>query len=164
MSQLIGYNEPFPVRDAIVKETRKPADVLVRYEEQSLQQRLNATPFRLQGADILTDITSSQLGTLGGDEVAGLYRVSVYREVLAADGVSSGLEGVIGWTHNGKALTRDLSAFSGAPQTISDNAGDNVIIEVDPGTPISYVLTYASAGAGAVFYAVLCAELLQPIS
>lgn len=156
--------EPYPVRDPIVKKSLKPADVLVRWEEQTLQNRVDASPYRVQDAEVLTDIAASAAGTLGGDQTAGLYRVSAYREVTVQDPVSSSLALVIAWTHNSKALTRTLAAFTGAPQNVNSTVGDVTAIEIDPGTPISYTLTYASNTPGlARFSCSLSAELLQSI-
>lgn len=159
---LPGYNEPFPSRDAIVKSSRKSADVFTRWNEQSLLNRVDRTPFRVQSSDQLTNIGASTSGTIATEQAGGLYRVSVYREVTTADPVSSSLAIALGWTHNGKSLTRTLSAFTGAPQTVNDTAGDSVVIEIDAGTPISYTVTYASNTPGlARFEATLMAELLE---
>lgn len=170
MSTLTGYNEPVPSRDAWVEVTVGGkslkgylTDDALRWLEQSLLQRVNNTPFRLQEADQLTAIAASDSGTLGGDQVAGLYRVNVYREVTVADPVSSGLAITLTWTHNGNVLTRTLSAFASAPQLVGDNASDVELVEVQEGTPILYTMTYASAGGVARFAATLTAELIQPI-
>lgn len=165
MSLIPGFNEPFPTRDPIVKESRHPADVLVRWEEQSLQLRVDATPFRVQQADVLTGIIATGSGTLGGDQAAGLYRVTAYREVTAADPVSQSLALTLRWTHNTKPMTRILSAFTGAPMNTNDNTGDVAAIEIDPGTPISYDYTYASNTPGVGQFALtISAELLQAIA
>lgn len=159
-----GNLEPYPVRDPIVKTSRKAADVLVRYEEQVVQQRLDESPQRVQAAEVLTNIAASDVGTLGGDQSAGLYRVTAYREVTTQDPVSSSLALVISWTHNGKALNKTLAAFGAAPQTIFDTAVDVIAVQIDPGTPISYTLTYASnTPALARFACTMSAELLQAI-
>ena|SRR5688572_18688367 len=161
---LPGYNEPFPSRDVIVKKSRKASDTFIRYSEQSVEQRLARTPFRVQPFDTLTDVSASGSGTIATDQISGVYRVSVYREVTTADPVSSSLAVSVQWTHNGKALTRTLPAFGAAPQTVNDSAGDATVIEIDPGTPISYTYTYASNTAGlARFDLTIGAELLQAI-
>lgn len=157
----------FPFADVIVllkgKDAGKCTDELIRWAE-SIEHQADASPTRPQPAENLTNIGASNSGTLGGDQAAGLYRVSVYREVTTADPVSSSLAVAIGWTHNGKALTRTLAAFAGAPQTINDTQGDTLVIKIDPGTTISYTLTYASNTPGlARFSAALVAELLQTV-
>lgn len=157
----------FPFADLIVilqgKDAGKCTDELIRWAE-SIEQQADASPARPQPAEALTDLSVSASGTLGGDQAAGLYRVSVYREVEIADPVSSSLNGSINWTHNGKALTRNVSAFAGAPQTINDTAGDTIVIQIDPGTVISYTLTHVSNTPGlARFTATLMAELLQTV-
>lgn len=163
MSELIGFNEPFISRDRIVDKDRYPTTEFVTWMEQSLLKRVQSTPFQMQSATPITNIGASTIGTLGGDSVAGLYRVTVYREVTTADPVSSGLDIVLAWSHNGKALTRTLTAFAGVPQTINDSVGDTAIIQIDAGTPITYTVVYASAGGVARFAATLTAELVQAI-
>lgn len=159
---LPGYNEPFPSRDTIVTKKRRATPVFTNWNEQSLLERVNRTPFRVQSSELLEDIGASTTGAIATEQAGGLYRVSVYREVTTQDPVSSSLAIVIGFTHNGKAMTRNLSAFAGAPQTTADSVGDSVVIEIDAGTPISYTLTYASNTPGlARFEATLMAELLE---
>ena len=110
-------------------------------------------------------LTATVSGNFGGTLTAGLYRISAYREVLVADPVSSSLALEIQWTHNGKALVRTLAAFTGAPQTIADSAGDVTILDIDPNTTIGYTLTYASnTPALAQFQVTMLAELLQTTS
>ena len=164
MSTQPGFNEPYPSRDAIVKPDRHAADVLVRWEEQSLLQRVNQSPYRVQDAEVLPGVAASASGTLGGDQIAGLYRVSFYLEAVGIDPVSQSLTVTIGWTHNGKALTRTLAVLAGAPLTIVSTLGGVTSIVIDAGTPISYTLTYASNTPGTgTFDVVLSAELLQSI-
>lgn len=165
MSTIPGFNEPYPSRDAIVKTNRKPTAVLVRWEEQSLLVRVNQAPYRVQDAEVLSGVAASTAGTLGGDQTAGLYRVSFYAECVTADPVSQSLTIVIGWTHNAKALSRTLVVFTGAPLTIVSTTGGVAPIEIDPGTPISYTLTYASNTPGlGKFDVTLSAELVQAIA
>ena len=157
----------FPYNDVIVElkgeHAGKSTDELSRWVE-SIEQQADASPTRPQPAEELTNVSASDTGTLGGDQAAGLYRVSAYREVTTADPVSSSLAVVIGWTHNGKALTRTLPAFGGTPQTINDTQGDTTVIQIDPGTVISYTLAYLSnTPALARFDVTLMAELLQTV-
>jgi hypothetical protein len=157
----------FPFNDTIVilegENRGKSTDELSRWVE-SIEQQADASPTRPQPAEVLLNISASETGTLGGIDAAGLYRVTVYREVRTPDPVSSALNGSINWTHNGKALTRALAAFGGAPQTINDTIGDTCVVQIDPGTAISYTLTYASnTPALARFDATLMSELLQTV-
>lgn len=158
---LIGFNEPYPSRDPIVKQNRKATDTLIRYEEQSRDPRINAAPFRVQ-VDAEMTVNASTSDTLGGAQTAGLYRITGYAEVQIADPVSQSLTIVIGFTHKTKALTRTVLVFSGAPMTINDNAGFVVPLETDPGTSISYTLTYASNTPGlGEFLVTLASELVN---
>lgn len=161
MVSIPGYNEPYPVRDAIVKPSRKPADVLVRWEEQSLLARVDRTPFLVQSEVELTVDASTSL-TLGGDQVAGLFRITGYVEVDVADPVSQSLTITIGFTHHGKALTRTAIVFTGTPMTINDNDGFVISIETDEGSSISATLTYVSNTPGlGVFLVSLSSELVN---
>lgn len=159
---LPGYNQPFPSRDTLVTESRKGTRTFVQWSEQSLLQRVDQTSYRIPSMAPETALQASGSGVLVADAVGGQYRLSVYREVVAADPVSSSLAIVMGFTHNSKALTRSLASFSGAPQTINDNVGDTVVIDVDAGTPITYTATYASNTPGvASFYLSITPQLLQ---
>ena len=158
----------FPFDDIVIilkgKDAGKVETEFIKWAE-SLERQAESSPSQPQPAEVLTDISASASGTLGGDQAAGLYRVTAYREVTTTDPVSSSLALVIGWTHNGKALTRTLAAFTGAPQTTNDTATDVTVIEIDPGTSISYTLTYASnTPLLARFSATLSAELIQTIA
>lgn len=162
---LPGYGEPFPSRDRIVEKDGSATDIFTRYMEQSLLQRLNQTSYRVPSVPAQPGVVGSGVGTLVANAVGGQYRISIYREVVSADPVSSSLAIVIAFTHNGKALTRSASAFAGAPQTANDNAGDTIVIDVDAGTPISYTATYASnTPALAQFYLSFTPELIQATS
>ena len=157
-----GFNEPFPSRDQIAKPDLTASDALMIWVEQSLQTRIQASAYRVPSISPMTNVQGSGAGVLVANATAGQYRISAYREVEVADPVSSSLAITIGFTHGTKALIRQLSAFAGAPQTINDNAGDTVVIDVDAGTPISFTLVYASnTPALARFYVSLTPELVQ---
>lgn len=158
----------FPYNDEIIGDKgvdkNKATDELIKWAE-SISRQSEASPVLPQPVTRLTGVDASDSGTLGGAETAGVFRISAYREVTVADPVSSSLAIAIAWTHNTKALTRTLAAFTGAPQTITDTVSDVTIIEVDAGTAISYTLTYASNTPGlAEFQVVLAAELIQSVS
>ena len=158
----------FPYNDAIVGKSgvdaQKATDELIKWAE-SITRQSEASPVLPQPVTRLIDVAANASGNLGGVDTAGVYRISAYREVTTADPVSSSLGVDIAWTHNGKALARTLSAFSGAPQAITDTASDVSVIEIDAGTAISYALTYASNTPGlGKFQVVLAAELIQTVS
>lgn len=157
-----------PYNDELIivkgNDAGKATDEMAKWAE-SIQKQSNASPVAPTPAVQIEAIQASTSGTLGGSIPAGIYAIYAYREVVAADPVSSSLALSIQWTHNGKALTRTLSNFAGAPQTINDSASDVTVIEIDPNTPISYTLVYASNTAGlAEFQCSLIANLLQALS
>lgn len=158
----------FPYNDQIVGDKGvdkdKATDELIKWAE-SITRQAEASPVQPQPTTRLSDVAASTTGSFGDTQTAGFYRISVYREVTTADPVSSSLAIAIGWTHNGKTLTRTLSTFSGAPQTTTSTASDVTMIEIDSGTVISYTLTYASNTPGlARFQVTLSAELIETIS
>lgn len=157
-----------PFNDQLIlmrgEDAGKATDELVKWAE-SIQRQSGASPVAPQPGEQITDITASTSGTFGGNLSAGLYAIYAYREVVVADPVSSSLALALAWTHNGKAMTRNLSAFSGAPQTINDSKSDVEVVEIDPNTTISYTLTYASNTPDlAEFQCSLIANLLQTFS
>lgn len=157
-----------PFNDVLVemkgKDAGKATDELVKWAE-GVQRQSNASPVAPDPSVQLEDIAASTSGTLGGDIPSGLYAIYLYREVTVQDPVSSSLTVALGWTHNGKALTRTMTAFAGAPQTVNDTVGDVAVLEIDPNTPISYTITYTSnTPAMARFQCALIANLLQTLS
>lgn len=151
-----GFNEPFPVRDAIVKENRRPADVLVRYEEQSLLLQVQAAPRRTQPAAQISLSSSSESGRLGGDQIAGLYRVSWAAYVRTLEAASTVTLAVL-WTYGGIVRTQTFTALNGA--AVANQQGGVHPIQIDAGTPILYTLTYV--GATLVYDATISAELVE---
>lgn len=161
-TELPGFNEPFSARDRVVDGDGTASTYFTRFMNETLVPRIGRSAYRVSGPPPQTDLQASGLAVLIASATAGQYRISVYREVVVADPVSSSLAIVIGFTHNTKALLRTLAAFAGAPQTANDNAGDTVVIDVDAGTPITYTATYASNTPGvARFYLSLTPELVQ---
>lgn len=162
-----------PFNDVLIllkgEHAGKATDEMARWGE-GIQRQASAAPVAPNPAERLgapaagPPLTASASGTIGGAIPSGMYTVYVYREVLVADPVSSSLNGTINFTHNGKALTRSLATFGGAPQTINDNIGDVIPIETDPNTGISYTLTYASnTPALAGFQVTLLANLMETV-
>lgn len=142
----------------------KATDELVKWAN-SIELQAAHSPVAPEPVTRLENVAASESGNLGGTFPAGFYRVNVYREVVSEDPVSSGCDVTILWTHNGKSLSRALSAFSGAPQQDTDSASDVTMIEIDPNTTIGYQITYASNTPGlAEFQVTMLAELLQTLS
>lgn len=162
------FQRPLPNNDVLIvlkgEHAGKATDEFTKWAE-GLERQSAASPVAPEPAAQLENISVSTSGTLGGDIPSGLYVIYAYREVVIADPVSSSLQIAIGWTHNGKSLTRTLSAFGGAPQTVNDTASDVTVIETDPNTAISFTITYASnTPLLARFQASLIANLLQTLS
>ena len=157
----------FPFDDRIVimegKDKGKCTDELSKWTE-SIQRQTGSSPVAPVPAVQLTGIDASESGDFGGTLSAGLYTIKVYREVTVEDPVSSSLAVTLTWTHNGKAMSRTLSAFAGAPQADTDSASDVTMIEIDPNTTIGYTLNYSSNTLGlAEFQATLLAQLDQTV-
>lgn len=139
-------------------------DEFVKWAE-SIERQSNASPVAPEPAVQLTDIGATVSGNFGGTLPAGIYQINAYRECTTEDPVSSAFDLEIQWTHNGKAMTRQLSSFAMAAPTDTDSLGDTTVIEIDPNTTIGYSLVYASNTPGLAQYAAsLIANLLQTIS
>ena len=72
----------------------------------------------------------------------GLYRLSWYARVTAADGVSSSLGVSFTWTDGGVSPTKTFTALTGDTTTTAD--GNQVIVLIDQNTPVNYATSYAS--------------------
>lgn len=156
---LPGIGQPFPSRDTIVKPTRKASDVFIQWNEQSLLQRVGQTPYRVQAAEVLSNQGATTTGTLGGDQATGAYRVSYMAMVVTAEAAST-LELTLSWTYGGLVRSHVFAVLDGS--IVGGEQGFVYPVQIDPGTPISYTLTYV--GATFRYDATLTAELLQVIS
>lgn len=154
----MSFTEPFPSRDAIVKKSRKATDVFTRWNEESLQQRINQTPYRPQPSDVITGIAATESGTLGGDVASGLYRVTYAAFVAVAEALAT-LTLTLNWTQGGIVRSHVFAALNGA--VAAGEQGFVYPVWTDPGTPISYSLAYVGVAFRAD--AVLSAELVQTI-
>lgn len=86
----------------------------------------------------------------------GLYSFQFSAAVMTADGVSSSLTTVLGWTQNTVAKTKSFTAMTG--NTVTTTASDTYLFFADASAPITYALTYVSNTPGQMvydFYAVL---------
>ena len=159
-----GYNEPFLwALNRVTDKDGKASGVFSRWFDTSFQARVDATPVVADPPEVLDAQSASTSGTVGGSQSAGLYRVSYYAQIITAAGVSSGLQLTLTWTHEGVAQSETFTNLTG--NTTTTHQSQSLMIEIDPGTTIGYSLTYASNPASAmVYYAVLCAELIQPLN
>ena len=71
----------------------------------------------------------------------GLYRLSWYARVTAADGVSSSLGVTFTWT-DGTTPSKAFPALTGDTTTTAD--GNSVMVLVDQNTAVNYSTSYAS--------------------
>ena len=159
-----GYNEPFLwALNRIADKDGKASGVFSRWFDTAFQARVNATPAVADPPEVLDGETASTSGTVGGTQSAGLYRVSYYAQILTPAGVASGLQLTLTWTHEGVAQTETFTNLTG--NLVTTHQSQTYMIEIDPGTTIGYTLTYTSNPAAAMaYYAVLCAELIQPLN
>lgn len=90
------------------------------------------------------------LTTLYTTLTAATYRVGVYLEKTAADGVSSSLAVTIGWTHSGAARTHTFAALT--TDTVGANLSDAWEFLADGGSDITLSVAYASNTPGTMQY------------
>lgn len=159
-----GFNEPFPYNDVIVKPNGKAADVLADWVDFSLQPRIQASPLVSGSMERITDGNAAVSTTpIGGQQTAGLYRISYAAENLVPDAGGNSLQLTITWTHNTKVLTRTYAPMTGVTTTTTQGIVD--AIEIDGGTVVSYDLAYTSFTAGVFHYQIaLALELIQTVS
>jgi len=75
----------------------------------------------------------------------GLCRVTYAARITRAATVSSSLTVALGWTDGGVSCSQSGVAMTG--NTTSTTQSGLVAMHVDAATPVTYTLTYASAGA-----------------
>lgn len=162
MAAIPGLNEPFPNRDRIVDKEGKPTKELLTWVEQSLLARVNKSPAQVQDAFYGPDLNDSTSGTLGGAEAAGLYYVLAYLQVIAPDGAGSDVTLALAWTRRGVVQIETFPIMNG--DTINTHQGVVFPVQIDAGTPISYVLVYNSTTPNKMTYdATLSASLVQSL-
>lgn len=139
-----------PIRDALVDK----AGFLVRSWRNyffALQGVGQASPQVLQTASPSTQTAAIPPTPLPLPSISsGYYRVNVYETITLPAGVSSSLQVTIGWTDNGTASTRALSALT--TNTIGANDSTTFPIHVDNNSPITYAVAYASNPASTMTY------------
>lgn len=145
-----GLNEPFPSRDEIVKESRKAADVFVRWIEEALLARLTASPVLAESPTQVVDANTTLFDTFGATQSAGFYQVGAYLECTTADGAGvPTAQLAITWTHNGKVLSRIYTALSGS--SVANNRGEADVIQIDGGTPVDWTIVYTAGATPLLF-------------
>jgi hypothetical protein len=139
------YRAPFTDKQGML--TREGKNYLL-----SLQAQGQASPQILAAPTHLTaqaaSITTTPIPLPGLS--TGFYRLSVYQQILTADGVSSSLTTTLGWTNHGVAQTKALPAMTG--NTTATNDGLVFPVHVDNASPITYATAYVSNTPGSMTY------------
>lgn len=95
-----------------------------------------------------------------GALVAGLYRLTWYLRVTTPAGTSSSLTVAIGWIDG--AVSCGFSGPAVTGNTTATVQSQTFMMHVDPATPVSYAVAYASVPAAAMQYALyFVLELVQ---
>lgn len=76
---------------------------------------------------------------------AGLYRVGYSLRITQAATTSSSAQLTIGWTSHSVSCSQTFPALTG--NTTASQSSDQIVVNVDASTPITYSVTYASVGA-----------------
>lgn len=119
---------------------------------QELKDRIDLSPVRIGSAAALT----GQVATIGPVALVtpslqtGLYRVSWLLRITQAATVSGSLQIAIFATVGGVVTTQTAAAL--ASNVLGDVQSGSVLVTVDPGTDISYRVTYASVGAAVLTF------------
>src|SRR5262245_20575833 len=121
-----------------------------------------ASPALVPGGNVVIPQQGGAIGATPiptGALVAGLYRVTWYLRVTTPAGTSSSVGLSIGWIEGGVACS-----FAGPPVTGNTNASvqsQTFMMHIDPATPLSYAVGYASTPAGMQYALYLVVELVQ---
>lgn len=90
-----------------------------------------------------TDVPTSPLQ-------AGAYRLSYQLRVTRAATTSSSTNVTLGWTFGAVSCSQIFTYLTS--NTTATQTSDAITVNIDAGTPITYAVTYSSAGATAMQY------------
>lgn len=140
-----GLNEPFPSRSEIVKPSRKASDVFIRWIENVLLSRLQASPVLAEALTPLPDQNAAAAGTLGVNLSGGLYRVDAHTVITVVDPVANSVQLTLGWTLNGLAYTETFTVLNSIVLGAAGTRQSAIFaMQVDPNTSVTYAYAYAS--------------------
>lgn len=143
---------PPPVRDKVIG-----ADGLLtpawRNWFERLPATLDAAPLRISAVSLTTQAASlAATNFAGATLLAGLYRATYYARITQAATTSSSLTVSLRWTEGSVVQTATGSAIVG--NTTATGQSDSILINIDAGSQVQYLTTYASVGATAMQYAI----------
>ena len=118
---------------------------------QEIGAALSATALRLGSVGLTAQaatVSATDFQTVSLTE--GLYRVTYAARITRAATVNSSLTVALGWTDGGVSCSQSGAAMTG--NTTSTTQSGIVAMHVDAATPVTYTLTYASAGATTMLY------------
>ena len=137
----------FPLGDPFVRDGR----ITPRWE--GLLRDLIAVPSWVRGAERSSLQAALSPVTLVPSEPRSetLYRLSYYVRVVQAATVSSSLQVTITWTDGGVTQTYTGALLTGNTTTTLEQQTE-LLIQVDPDTPVEVSTSYASVGADPMEY------------
>ncbi len=158
--------EPFPSRDAIVKNNGKPEGIFTRWIEQTLVPRIDASP-NLTNSVATTPPGSQNAAipttAIGPVQAAGVYAVRAYTQVMTPDGAASSFQVTLSWTYGGVAQSETFALKNG--NTTATHEGIDYTVRIDGGTAISFSVAYTSTTPGAMHYdSYVSVSLIQLVS
>lgn len=118
-----------------------------------LPATLDAAPLRISAVSLTTQAASlAATNFAGATLLAGLYRATYYARITRAATTSSSLTVSLRWTEGGVVQTAVGTAIVG--NTTATGQSDSILINIDAGSQVQYLTTYASVGATAMQYAI----------
>lgn len=141
----------FPVREPISDPSgliSQPWQIYFRDQNiaQSSSTSNAVTPIALSTQNASIGTTAFPAASLNG----GLYIFTYYARITGAAGVSSSVQVSLAWTDGSIACSKTFTAITG--NTTSTTGSESYMINIDPGTPVSYSTTYASNPGAAMTY------------
>ncbi len=155
MSVTRHESAPIPLFDPIAEADGKQkgflTDAWIQWFDETLKRLASSVPvvastgqLAAQSASIpATDLAEASLP-------AGVYRLSYYARITRPATVASSLTVALSWTDGGVVQTFTGAAINGNLTTSYQT--DTVTIRIDSATPVTYTLTYATAGAVTMLY------------
>lgn len=143
---------PFPLTHDVIESARN-LTMTKGYSSwfRDLAARVQGSPTSAASSVRLTAQEASiGLTPLVSAATVALYRVTWYARITRAADVSSSLQVSIVTTEGGVVVTQSGTAITG--NTTATVQSGSVLVRCDPGVPLQYATTYATAGATPMLY------------
>lgn len=142
--------QKMPVREPIIEPDSGTITRPWRLYLRAGNDTANAAPLRVGQANLTGQNAAIETTQVPGAFPPGLYRVSVYARRTTVATTSSSLGVVIRFRDGGQPLT--IATPVDTSNTLTALVAGNGLIRIDPNSPVTYEVIYASVNPGEMRY------------